>query len=140
MVEAFGRAINRGVLAAARDPDTAIQALVNHAPDRPRLRILETTEEDMGGWLRLADGMFTTAFLPSLHDRRIVAARHVVAGHGSGQRPQTWDGSVMRYDRSLNRHVTLLTGQAPVSQGQASIVSTLARPSRYRIRLPHRRG
>lgn len=115
VARAFVRAINRGVLAAATDPDAAIRALINHAPDRPpqvdRLRLLETIEEDMGGWQRLADGVgdidrtrmerllkltagtrklprqpavdevFTTAFLPSSDDRRIAPARSTMAGH-----------------------------------------------------------
>ena len=115
VAKAFVRAINRGVLAAASDPDAAIRALVNHAPDRSlqvdRLRLLETIEEDMGGWQRLADGVgdidrarmerllkltadtrslprqptvdevFTTAFLPNSDDRRIAPGRAMMAGH-----------------------------------------------------------
>jgi NitT/TauT family transport system substrate-binding protein len=122
VAKAFVRAINRGVLAAARDPDAAIQALINHAPDRPlqvdRLRLLETIEEDMGGWQRLADGVgnidrarmerllkltadsrklprqptvdevFTTAFLPSSNDRRIAFAPPTMPGHVPEQHPE----------------------------------------------------
>lgn len=60
-VGAFVRAINRGVIAAIRDPDAAIRALADHAPDRPlhvdRLRLLETIEEDIGGGQALAAGL-----------------------------------------------------------------------------------
>lgn len=61
VVKAFVQVVNRAVLAAASDPDAAIQALVNHAPDRPpridRLRLLETIEEDIGGQSALAAGL-----------------------------------------------------------------------------------
>lgn len=61
LVKAFVRAINRGVLAAARDPGAAIRSLLNHAPDRQpdvdRLRLLETIEEDIGGRQVLAAGL-----------------------------------------------------------------------------------
>lgn len=61
LTKAFVRAVNRGVIAAARDPDAAIRALVDHAPDRPaevdRLRLLETIEEDIGGMPVLATGL-----------------------------------------------------------------------------------
>lgn len=61
LVEAFVRAVNRAVLAAVGDPDAAIGALVDHAPDRrpevERLRFLETIEEDVGGPPALAAGL-----------------------------------------------------------------------------------
>lgn len=61
IVRRFVRAVNRGVLAAVGDPDAAIRALVNHAPDRvpqiERLRLLETVAEDIGGAPALAAGL-----------------------------------------------------------------------------------
>lgn len=61
IVKRFVRAVNRGVLAAARNADAAIRALVHHAPDRvpqiERLRLLETIEEDIGGGPALAAGL-----------------------------------------------------------------------------------
>lgn len=54
-------ALNRGLLAAACDPDAAIAALVKRSPDRnpkvERLRLVETIREDMGGAEKLAAGL-----------------------------------------------------------------------------------
>lgn len=54
-------AVNRGILAAACDPDAAIGALVKRDPERDRdverLRLVETIREDMGGKEKLAAGL-----------------------------------------------------------------------------------
>ncbi|MGE0281357.1 MAG: ABC transporter substrate-binding protein [Rhizobiaceae bacterium] len=61
VVKGFLRAINRGVLASACDPDAAIEALVKRDPKRipavERGRLVDTVVEDMGGKATLASGV-----------------------------------------------------------------------------------